>query len=93
MVPSCDLRMRRLYANNLAMYALVSKVLCISACAMCLLCATRMCNMPQIIWQVIPSPLRTTAYSMDVCIAGVLSVASTPLARPVLLVISNKSGG
>ena len=35
--------------------------------------------------QVIPSPLRTTAYSMDVCIAGVLSVASTPLARPAIL--------
>lgn len=43
-------------------------------------------------FQVIPSPLRTTAYSMDVCIAGLLSVASTPLARPALLVCSESQG-
>jgi len=29
--------------------------------------------------QVVPSRLRTTAYSLDTCIAGILSVASTPL--------------
>ena len=29
--------------------------------------------------QVIPRPLRTTAYALDTCIAGVLGFASTPL--------------
>jgi hypothetical protein len=32
--------------------------------------------------QVVPSRLRTTAYSLDTCIAGILSVASTPLVKP-----------
>ncbi len=34
--------------------------------------------------QVIPSPLRTMAFSLDSCIAGLLSVASTPLVRSQL---------